>query len=387
MTSREFQAAVSTIGAGTAQPPTTVPNAHIVAVLGSCPHALALAAAFLAAGSRVRLFSTSSADLDALSAAGGITVRGDGPVGTFSVDPSSDVHIETVSGIDAAVTGADLVIVVGTVAFQRAMGILLAGALGSGQVALALPGRTFGALELAWWLASDGPIVGEVQDLPWEVVATGPAAIHLGRAAPVRVGTLPALAASGVAEALSRALPGVSASPTVLHSSLADATGLVDVPALVVGGPGTLDDPSELLPGAEPMDEAPAHGLPLRNLVQRLADERRAVAERWGVRDLPPPSDWVDRADNAPPLPSGSEARDAVLERTAGSLVPLASAARLADVPTPVTDAVITAVSAMFAVDLTSVGRRLENLGLADAGLDAIRRTVGPGRSSNAGAH
>lgn len=387
MTSREFQAAVSAIGAGTAEPPSTVPDTQVVAVLGSCPHAQALAAAFLAAGSRVRLFSTSDADVAALRQSGGITVRGDGPIGTFSVDPSSEIHIEIVGGIDAAVTGADLVMVVGTVVFQRAMGILLADAVGPGQIALAVPGRTFGALELAWWLGAgdNRPTVGELQDLPWEVTATGPASIELSPPAPVRVGTLPPLAASGVAQALSRALPEVGSSPTVLHSSLGDATGLVDVPALIVGGPGTRDEPGELLPGAERIDDSPPAGAPLLNLVERLADERRAVAERWGVRDMPSTFDWVGRVARLRSEPGGAGARDAVLEGTAGSLVPLASAGRMAGVPTPVTDAVITGVSAMFAVDLTAAGRRLENLGLAGSDLDAVRRSVGPVRTSNAG--
>jgi hypothetical protein len=60
-----------------------------------------------------------------------------------------------------------------------------------------------------------------------------------------------------------------------------------------------------------------------------------------------------------------------------GSLVPLASAARLAGVAVPATKAIIQVVATFLGADLASAGRRLENIGFFEAGADDVRREVG----------
>ena len=57
-----------------------------------------------------------------------------------------------------------------------------------------------------------------------------------------------------------------------------------------------------------------------------------------------------------------------------GSLVPLVSAARIADVATPVTDAMIATACAVLGGDLLNAGRRLESIGTEILGAAYGRR-------------
>jgi opine dehydrogenase len=57
-------------------------------------------------------------------------------------------------------------------------------------------------------------------------------------------------------------------------------------------------------------------------------------------------------------------------------LVPLASFGRLAGVPTPVMEALITLASTINQTDYRQVGRTVESLGLVGMGIDEIVRAV-----------
>ena len=45
---------------------------------------------------------------------------------------------------------------------------------------------------------------------------------------------------------------------------------------------------------------------------------------------------------------------------------------------TPVTDALVTSISAMFDLDLSAAGRRLDRLGVGESSIEDVRRAVGP---------
>ena len=79
------------------------------------------------------------------------------------------------------------------------------------------------------------------------------------------------------------------------------------------------------------------------------------------------------------------EATAIVRQGVLGSLVPLASAARLAGVAVPATQSIIQVVATLLGADLASAGRRLENIGFADAEPDDVRRAVGITRGSDLG--
>ena len=73
-----------------------------IAVLGGGADALMLAALCLAEGAAVTLFSAYGAELEQLRRAGGVTLRGEGPIGTFQTDRDGAPSIRTTGELDAA---------------------------------------------------------------------------------------------------------------------------------------------------------------------------------------------------------------------------------------------------------------------------------------------
>lgn len=342
-------------------------------MLGSGVQAWAFAAGFAAGGARVRWWVSSGEEAAALQSSG-ISVRGGGPVGNYRVDADADHAIRPIAWIDRATEGADLVMVVGSVAHQRAAGMRLAGLLREGQTVAVSPGRTFGALEMAWWLRAGGSERGvtlaELQACPFSVTAEGTGRIRWSPS-PVRsaLAAYPAERGPPVRESLADFFPDTELLPTVLHTSLTEGSWSA-VPAGILDGPLTRRAPEELLPGATPLPRPAVPSSRMSSLLGAMSEERAAVAARWGVRTPQAP---IDEA----PAPDDGDASEAVLDGTAGSLAPLCSAAAMASVPVPVTASVVTLVSAMCRRDLSAEGRRLETLGWADADLDAVRRRVG----------
>ncbi len=370
----DFEAVVAALSAATSEHPVPAPDWNEVAVLGSGSQAWAFAAGFHAGGAQVRWW-VSRGDEAARVTGSGISVRGGGPVGNYRVDSDAENSIRSVSWIDQAVAGADLVVVVGSLSDQRAVGMRLAGLLVEGQTVAISPGRTFGALEMAWWLRAGGAsgdvTLVELQACPFSVRAAGTGRLQWSEPPPgVALAAYPADRGLGARESLAGFFPAMELLPTVLHTSLTESSWSV-APAGILDGPLTRQAPEELLPGAAPLTRPAVPSPEMESLLGSLREERAAVAARWGVRSpLAPPSDLTSGSDR-------EALRRSVLDGTAGSLVALCSAAALASVPTPVTTSVVTLVSAMCGRDLWAEGRRLEALGWADTDLDAVRRAVG----------
>ncbi len=343
-------------------------------MLGSGAQAWAYAAGFHAGGAGVRWWVAHGEEA-ALMAASGISVRGGGPVGNYRVDPDAENSIRPVPWIDRAVSGADLVVVVGSVADQRAVGMRLAGLLEDGQTVAISPARTFGALEMAWWLRSGGSsadvVLAELQSCPFSVSSSAPGRLQWSELPPgFAMAAYPADRGLGVREALAAYFPAPGLLPTVLHTSLTESSWSAAA-AGVLDGPVARQTPAELLPGAAPLPQAPVPSAEMEALVESLRRERAAVAARWGVRaPLAPVCDLGPDGDR-------NTVRGLVLDSAAGSLVALCSAASLASMAVPVTSSLVTVISAMHGRDVRAEGRRLESIGWADADLDAIRRVVG----------
>lgn len=358
-----------------------------VTVLGAGPEGRALAAWLLAEGTEeVALFTVYSTELESL-ATGAITLRGEGPVGTFRVGEGG---ITVTSVLDAAVAEADVLIVTGPVFKLRTYGMVLGSHLGEDQTLVVAPGQTFGGLEVDWWLGAGGKggptTTVELTSLPFDVWPEG-ATLHLERRRKAVIGVRPAHR-KGITEWLGEVFGPLETRATVLDASFCDGSGLVEVPALTLGGPGVGTPEGPLPIGAIPVAPTAFRRLVTPRteaLIEALAAERRVVASHFGVRDLPATQDWIEEVagGDAPvdtrPVPDLDSA-DAIIRRgTLGSLVPLASAGRLAGVPTPSTSALIQTVSALLDVDLASAGRTLEGIGFGGADPDAVRRAVGVG--------
>ncbi|MEO1000435.1 MAG: hypothetical protein AAFW69_07520 [Pseudomonadota bacterium] len=178
-------------------------------------------------------------------------------------------------------------------------------------------------------------------------------------------------------------LPGLVPATTALHASFADGSGLVEAPALLLGGPAVGDGRPAVPMGGTPLPEnesfraliGPAH----EAAIAALAAERSAAAAAFGIRDLPGADEMIathagaPKGDGARPLPADPTAllRDTVI----ASLVPLASAARIAGTPAPMTEAMIALAATTLGADLMTAGRRLESLGIP-GDLTAARRAL-----------
>lgn len=357
------------------------PSLNKVAVLGGGSDGCLLAALALSEGAQVTLFSAYGAELEALHASSGVTLRGAGPVGTYQVARAKGTSIQTTAELDRAIQGADVIFLTGPVHKYRTYAMVLADHLSDGQVVVLPEGRSLGALETAWLLRTGGCTADitlvEAQGLPYWIDAAG-SVLTLTERAPVPAATLPASRASVIA-ALSRFMPGIGAVESVLTSGFSDGSALVELPALLLAS-----DMAPLPMGAVPLPENDTFAARLsdnqKQVIARLADERRAVARAFGVRNLPETDDWVTQYAGAPkgnaarPLPTDTDKhlRDGVI----GSLIPLISAASLTGTPVPVTQAMVTLAGAVLSSDVASAGRRLETIGINATDIDTARKAM-----------
>lgn len=362
-----------------------------VAVLGGGIDARLFAALCLAEGASVTLFSAYGAELEALRTASGIALRGAGPVGTYQVDRADAPSVRLTAELDAAVRDAQVIFLTGPVHKQRTYAMVLADHLSDGQVLVLNPGRSLGALETAWLLRIGGATaditIVEAQGAPYWVRAEG-AILHLSPAAPVPAATLPR-GRGPVLAALSRFLTNLVATDSVLASGFADGSALVEFPALLMAGPALATGAAPVPMGGQPLPEnqtfASLIGPEQTQLIGRLAHERRAVAQAFGLRDLPATDDWITthagalRGPGSRAIPDSTTAKALLRDGVIGSLVPLISAADLAQVAAPATRAMITLASTVLGADVASAGRRLDTIGIragdineARAAMDAI---------------
>ncbi len=356
-----------------------------VAVLGGAADARLLAALSLGAGCAVTLFSAYGRELELMRASSGIALRGAGPVGSYQVDRGY-ASIALTAELDAAVQGAEAIFLTGPIHKQRTYAMVLADHLADGQILVLAPGRSLGAVEAAWMLRLGGCTADvtlvEAQGLPYWFTAEG-ATLHLSEAGPVAAATLPRGRSDAIAR-LQGVLPNLVAVESVLASGFADLSAAVEIPALVMGGPGLEPGGVTVPMGGQPLTEnqtfAALIGSDQRRLIEALAAERRAVAQAFGVRGLPETDDWIagfagaERGEGSRAVPDRDTARGMLRDGVIGSLVPLASAAELAGIEVPQTCAVIKLVGAILDADVAASGRRLQTIGMTASTIDDARR-------------
>ena len=365
--------------------PPQVARVTRVAVLGGGPDARLLAALALAEGCEVTLFSAYGAELELLRASSGIGLRGAGPVGTYHVDRDGPA-VRLTAELDAAVAGAEAIFLTGPIHKQRTYAMVLADHLADGQILVLAPGRSLGAAEAAWMLRLGGCsaqiTLVETQGLPFWYRAEG-ATLHLSARGTVAAATLPR-GRTDALDALSAILPNFKPVESVLASGFADLSAAVEIPALVLGSAGLASGGIQVPMGGVPLPEnqtfASLVGPDQERLITVLAEERKAVAQAFGVRGLPDTADWIaaytgaEKGEGARPIPDRSEARGLMRDGVIGSLVPLASAADLAGVAVPQTKALIAMTGALLDADVAAAGRRLETIGVSVANPDEARR-------------
>jgi hypothetical protein len=357
-----------------------------VTVLGGGDDARMYAALALACGREVTLFSAYGRELEEIRQAGSITLRGEGPIGSFHVDQKNGPSIHTTSALDEAVEGAQAIILTGPLHKQRTYAMVLADHLVAGQVLVLPNARSLGAVEVAWLLQSGGcdadVTLAEIGGAPYWVTRDQTALV-LSACGPVPAATLPQ-GRDAVIAALTECFPNAVAALSCVHSGFADASGAVEIPALLMGGPAAPDGGPVVQEGGVALSEnatfrsliGPAH----ETMIARLWSERRAVASDFGVRGLPDMGAAIDqvagarKGAGARPVPSEDEAREALRAGVIGSLIPLVSAAELTGCEVPATRAVIETAMTVLERDLCGAGRRLSTIGVTATDVSDARR-------------
>ena len=361
------------------------PKLDRISVLGGGADARLLAALCLAEGAEVTLFSAYGAELSLLAQSSGISLRGEGPVGTYQVDRDGP-SVRTTAELDAAVRDAQVIFLTGPLHKQRTYAMVLADHLSDGQILVLAPGRSLGAVETAWLLriggcAADVTLV-EVQGLPYWFRSEG-AALTLSQAAPMAAATLPR-GREEVLDAVSAYLSNVQAVDSVLSCGFNDLSAAVEIPALILGGAAMGTGGPDIPMGGVPLEDnqtfASLIGPDQTEVIQGLADERRRIAAAFGVRNLPETGQWIstfvgaERGSGARPIPDQQTSRGMMRDGVLGSLVPLVSAGELAGIPSPLTNSLIAMSDRILGADVAAAGRRLEAIGVSAGDVDQARR-------------
>lgn len=365
----------------------STPRARTVAVFGAGPLAQLLACAALAAGCEVRLCSVYGAELNAVRAAGGITVRGTDLVGTYPVtdgQPDSPA-VRLVAGVDDATDGADTLIVATSARAQEIYQGLLAPHLADSQTVVLVPGRFLGAAAFVAGLrrqrCTAKVTTAELTAPPYLVTGkAGKLRVH-GAAQQVHCAAIPAEDGEQVTGSLAEVLPMLQARDNVLETSFACTTPLLHaVPALL--NVASCEAGSEQVLLRDVLTPGIAD-----SVLRRMDTERRELAFRYGVRELPPAEHDVaamfgGAGTDLSAVVSSAEAFDELPLRPdiAGeveyALVPLSCAGAALGVATPATDGATRVASALLGNDLARSGRTLSELRLDGYRPDELRKVL-----------
>jgi hypothetical protein len=356
-----------------------------IAVLGGGVDARLIAALALSKNCDVTLFSAYGNELELLRASSGISLRGAGPVGSYQVDQGAS-SVTLTAELDAAVADAQAIFLTGPIHKQRTYAMVLADHLKDGQVLVIAPGRSLGAVEAAWMLRLGGcradVTLVETQGLPYWYAAQG-TSLTLTPRVNVAAATLPRGRDDAIAS-LGHILPNLNTCESVLASGFTDLSAAVEIPALIMGGAGLASGGFTVPMGGTPLPEnetfAALIGADQMRLIQTLAEERKAIAQAFGIRGLPDIETWISdytgaaKGEDTRPIPNHETARHMLRDGVIGSLVPLCSAAQLAGIAAPQTQAMISLTGAILDADVAASGRRLEMMGITADTLDEARR-------------
>ena len=161
-----------------------------VAVLGAGPVGQALACECLAAECEVTLYTAFESERARAGAARAVTVRGEHLVGTYRLadGPAPEPAIVLRTGIDDAVADADAILLAIPAVAHATAGGLLAGRVSADQLLVLVPGRSFGAVEVARSLRRFGatalPTIVELAASPYRVQSAQPGALTIAAVNP-----------------------------------------------------------------------------------------------------------------------------------------------------------------------------------------------------------
>lgn len=338
-------------------------------VLGAGHGGVALAGHLGLMGFPVRLWARDPHSLDAVQATGGVFLEGV-EVGFGPVEAQGDLQ--------AALVGADLVLVVLPASAHGEMARRCAPYLQNGQKVLLMPGRTAGAIEFTQTLRREGccadVLVGEAQTFLYASRRVGPNTSHMfGIKRQVLAAALPAYRTSELLELLKPAFPQFMPAKWVWKTSM-DNIGAIFHPAVALLNAGRIESTGGAFRHySDGITPSVAH------LLERLDEERVTVARALGVGALTA-REWLAEAYGVerPTLYEAIQATPAyaevgapptlehryIWEDVPTGLVPIAELGRACGVSAPVTSTLIDLAGAIFGVNFRQIGRTLEKLGM-----------------------
>ena len=155
---------------------------------------------------------------------------------------------------------------------------------------------------------------------------------------------------------------------------------------MLLGGPATPTAMPPIPDEAEALQENDTFraliGRQHEAVMAALVEERWRVARKFGVRDLPDLDAWLRRhagamkGEGSRPVPGHPEAAIVLRNATIGSLVPLVSAACIADETVPVTESMVTLAGTVLGANMEQAGRRLDKIGIDSSTVEGARRIL-----------
>ena len=359
-----------------------------VAIMGAGNGGCAAAADLGMRGYDVRLWGRSAATTDPLQARGGIEyegVLGEGCVrpGMITNDPA------------AAVKGADAILILAPALAHESITSLITPQLVPDQVLMAAPGQTLTLLPntLRRLGRADLPVCVS-STLPYICRKIAPERVRISRAsARLRFAAFPGTQTQTLAERLRPLFPAIFPVPTVLDTLFPYANAIHHPPALLcnIGRiESTGGDYCHYYEGITPS---------VGRLIDRLDEERCAIAAAYGCRMDRLAEHFFQMGYTDAKGRAGGTAYDVfhnsepnrwikapatidhrfLNEDIPFGLVPFSELARLARVPTPVTDAVITLASAITGKSYREAGLNLGKMGIEGLDVGGVRRLVEQG--------
>ncbi len=349
----------------------------VFAVIGAGNGGFCTAADLTLRGYEVRLYeSPEFADnIEPVLKKGGIALRG--VAGEGFAQP-----VLVTTDIEATLNGAEIILVITTAHGHKPIARACAPYLGKGQTVVLVPGCVCGALEFRQELlkhgGSDEVILAETTSLMYAVKKeNGNGVWARGFKKHLPLAALPVHHTQTVIDQLTPIFPQFTPVGNVLETSFNNLNHVVHPPGVLMNL-GFAESPDQKEWYFYPDGYTPGTG----RIGDRLDEERMAIADAYGI----PATSILEELDKYyghqgmsgenlhemfrdSPIhghakgPHSTKSR-LLAEDVPYGLVPLASFGKLAGVPTPTMDAIITLASVVNQTDYRKSGRTVESLGL-----------------------
>lgn len=355
-----------------------MPEPPLIAILGAGNGGFCATADLTLRGYEVRLYESPafSHTIEPVIQAGGIALRG--ILGEGFARPSL-----VSTDIQTTLDGADVILIIVPANGHKTLAQTCAPYLKEGQVVVLVPGCFGGALEFRRHLTanggSEGIIIAETTSLMYAAKKENGFSIWArGRKDYLPLAALPASHTPYVLSLLSPLFPQFAPLANVLETSFHNLNHIVH-PVAMLTNVGFIESsripewyfyPDGYTPGtgrvgdlldAERLAVARAYGIEGMSVVETLC----RYYSHQGIRGNNLYELFSDSPVHGPALGPHTTHDRLLSEDIPYGLVPMADFARLAGVPTPIMDSLITLASAVNQSDYRKEGRTLESLGLA----------------------